>query len=307
MVLPMTPGRPFGAVLTAMVTPMTPDGALDLPSAVRLAKKLVDEGSDGLVLSGTTGESPVTHGPEKAALVAAVVESVGDRAAVLAGVGSNDTAHAMRMAEQAGEAGADGLLLVSPYYSRPTQDGLYLHFTTVADATELPIMLYDVPGRTGVRISPDTWMRLAQHPRIVANKDATGDLYAAAKLKAATGLAWYSGDDGLFLPFLSIGGAGVVAVASHVVGAEFAEVVRRWDAGDPSGALEVFNATIPVVDALNDAGAQAVMAKAALQAQGVLSHRTLRLPNVAAADHEVAILGDILRAAGLALQGSTTG
>lgn len=299
MVLPTTRARPFGAVLTAMVTPMMPDGALDLPSAVRLAEKLVDEGSDGLVLSGTTGESPVTHAAEKVALVAAVVEAVGDRAVVLAGVGSNDTAHTVRMARQAAEAGADGLLVVSPYYSRPTQEGLYLHFMTVADATELPVMVYDVPGRTGVRIASETWQRLAQHPRIVANKDATGDVYAAAKLQAATGLAWYSGDDALLLPLLSVGAAGIVAVATHVVGVEFAEVVRRWDAGDHAGALEVYVSTTAIVDLLNGAGAQAVMAKAALQALGVLSYRTLRLPNVAATDEEVASLSDVLTAAGL--------
>ena len=165
MVLPTDSARPFGAVLTAMVTPMTPEGAVDLKAAVKLAKKLVDDGNDGLVLSGTTGESPVTHTPEKEELVAAVVEAVGDRAAVVAGAGSNDTVHAIRMAEQAAEAGADGLLVVSPYYSRPSQEGLYQHFVAVADATDLPVMLYDVPGRTAVRIAPETYRRLAQHPQ----------------------------------------------------------------------------------------------------------------------------------------------
>ena len=163
MVLPTDPARPFGAVLTAMVTPMTPDGAVDLKAAVKLAKKLVDDGNDGIVLSGTTGESPVTHTPEKEELVAAVVEAVGHRAAVVAGAGSNDTVHAIRMAEQAAESGADGLLVVSPYYSRPSQEGLYQHFVAVADATDLPVMLYDVPGRTGVRIAPATYARLAAH------------------------------------------------------------------------------------------------------------------------------------------------
>ncbi|MBL0886511.1 4-hydroxy-tetrahydrodipicolinate synthase [Myceligenerans indicum] len=305
MVLPSTSARPFGAVLTAMVTPMTPDGAIDLQASVKLAKKLVDDGNDGLVLSGTTGESPVTHAPEKAELVAAVTDAVGDRAAVLAGAGSNDTAHAVRMAEQAAEAGADGLLVVSPYYSRPTQEGLYRHFVAVADATDLPVMLYDIPGRAGVRIAPETFVKISEHPRIVANKDATGDVWSAAQLIEATGLAWYSGDDGLLLPFLSVGGAGIVSVSAHVVAAQYAEVVRRWDAGDHAGALATFRQVMPVIGALNGAGAQAVMAKAALQAQGVLEHRTLRLPNVAASDHEVATLRAVLTAAGLLPQSAT--
>src|SRR5690606_21965925 len=180
MTLAPTAARPFGAVLTAMVTPMTPSGDLDLEAAVTVAKRLVDDGNDGLVLSGTTGESPTTHAPEKADLVRAVVDAVGDRAFVVAGAGSNDTAHAVRMAEQAAEAGAHGLLVVSPYYSRPTQEGLYRHFVTVADATDLPVMLYDVPGRTGVRIAASTYERIARHPRVVATKDATADVAAAA-------------------------------------------------------------------------------------------------------------------------------
>ena len=305
MVLPNTPERPFGALLTAMVTPMTRDGAIDVEAAAKLAKKLVDEGNDGLVLSGTTGESPVTHAPEKAELVRVVAEAVGDRAAVLAGAGSNDTAHAIRMAEQAAEAGADGLLVVSPYYSRPMQDGLYRHFTAVADATDLPVMLYDIPGRAGVRIAPETFVRIAEHPRVVANKDATGDVWSAAQLIEATGLAWYSGDDGMLLPFLSVGGAGIVSVASHVVAERYAEVIRCWDAGDHAGALRAFHEAVPVITALNGAGAQAVMAKAALQAQGVLPHRTLRLPNVAASDQEVAQLRAVLTAVGLLEQDTT--
>jgi len=299
MVLPATPARPFGAVLTAMVTPMTPDGAVDLEAAARLAKRLVDDGNDGLVLSGTTGESPTTHAPEKQDLVRVVVEAVGHRAAVLAGAGSNDTDHALRMAEQAAEAGADGLLVVSPYYSRPSQEGLYRHFATIADATELPVMLYDVPGRTGVRIAPETYARVAAHERIVATKDATGDVYAAAKLAASTGLAFYSGDDALLLPFLAHGAAGIVSVSAHAVGPQFAEAVRRFDAGDHAGALEVFLSTTPVIDALNGAGFQAVMAKAAVELLGVTDNRHLRLPNVAASEEDVALLRDALAAAGV--------
>jgi 4-hydroxy-tetrahydrodipicolinate synthase len=200
-----TPSRPFGSLLTAMVTPMAPDGSVDLPAAAALAEHLVAHGHDGLVLNGTTGEAPTTHTPEKADLIRAVVEAVGDRALVLAGAGSNDTAHAVRMAEQAAEAGAHGLLVVTPYYSRPSQEGIYQHTVAVADATDLPVMLYDVPARTVVRYTPATLQRLAEHPSIVAVKDATGDVQAALRLIAATGLAWYSGDDGLLLGFLSSG------------------------------------------------------------------------------------------------------
>lgn len=305
MVLPATPARPFGAVLTAMVTPMTPDGAVDLEAAARLAKRLVDDGNDGLVLSGTTGESPTTHAPEKQDLVRAVVEAVGDRAAVLAGAGSNDTDHALRMAEQAAEAGADGLLVVTPYYSRPSQEGVYRHVVAIAEAADLPVMLYDVPGRTGVRVAPETYARLAAHERVVASKDATGDVYAAAKLAASTGLAFYSGDDGLLLPFLAHGAAGIVSVSAHAVAPQFAEVVRRFDAGDPAGALEVFLTTTPVIDALNGAGFQAVMAKAAVELLGVTDNRFLRLPNVAATEDDVALVRDALAAAGV-LAGATT-
>ncbi len=299
MVLPTSTERPFGAVLTAMVTPMTADGVVDLDAAARLAVRLVDDGNDGLVLSGTTGESPTTHAAEKADLVRAVVAAVGDRAVVVAGACSNDTVHAVRMAEQAAQAGADGILTVSPYYSRPSQDGLYAHFAAVADATELPVMLYDIPGRAGVRIAPATYDRLAAHERIVAVKDATGDTYSAAKLIARTGLSWYSGDDGLLLAFLAQGGAGIVSVAGHVLGGLFAEVIRRFDAGDPAGALDVFRAVTPVIDVLNGAGFQAVMAKAAVEALGVIPGRMVRLPNVPATAAEAADVRKALATAGL--------
>lgn len=281
-----------------MVTPMTPDGAVDLEAAALLATRLVDDGCDGLVLSGTTGESPATHSPEKVDLLRVVVEAVGDRAAVVTGACSNDTRHAVRMACQAAEAGADGLLVVSPYYSRPSQDGLYAHFCAVADATDLPVMVYDIPGRAGVRIAPTTYERLAAHERIIATKDATGDVYSAAKLAATTGLAWYSGDDGMLLPFLAHGGAGIVSVAAHVAAATFAEVVRRFDEGDMRGALAAFHRAVPAIDALNGAGFQAVAAKAALEILGVIPSRAVRLPYVPATVEEVAQIRDALALAG---------
>jgi 4-hydroxy-tetrahydrodipicolinate synthase len=294
-----SPARPFGAVLTAMVTPMTADGEVDLESAVRLATHLVDNGHDGLVLNGTTGEAPTTHAPEKAALIEAVVSAVGDRAWVVAGAGSNDTAHAVRMAEQAAEAGAHGLLVVSPYYSRPSQDGVYRHIRSVADSTDLPVMLYDVPGRTGVRISPATVARLAEHERVVAVKDASGDLYGAASAIARTGLAWYSGDDSAYLALLAHGAAGVVSVVGHVAGRRLAELTAAFDAGDHARALQIFLSIVPAIDALNGAGFQAVFAKAAVEALGLIPNRHMRLPYVAASADDVVTVRARLRAAGL--------
>lgn len=220
-VLPMapisTPQTPFGRVLTAMITPFTADGALDLDGAQQLAVHLVDAGNDGLIINGTTGESPTTTDAEKNDLVRAVLEAVGDRAHVVAGIGTNDTRHTLELARQAEHTGAHGLLAVTPYYSKPPQEGLYRHFTAIADATELPVMLYDIPGRSGVPINTETLVRLAEHPRIVANKDAKGDLGRASWAIAQSGLAWYSGDDMLNLPLLSVGAVGFVSVVSHVV------------------------------------------------------------------------------------------
>ncbi|WP_028046994.1 4-hydroxy-tetrahydrodipicolinate synthase [Cellulomonas sp. URHE0023] len=294
-----TPARPFGSVLTAMVTPFTADGAVDLGTAVQLARHLVATGHDGLVLNGTTGEASTTHAPEKAELVAAVVEAVGDDVWVVAGAGSNDTAHAVRMAEQAAEAGAHGLLVVSPYYSRPSQEGVRRHVTAVADATDLPVMLYDVPGRTGVRFGAATIEALAEHDRVVAMKDATGDTFAAAKAIERTGLAWYSGDDGALLTLLAHGAAGIVSVTGHVAGRQLADTVQAFDAGDHAEALRIFRSIIPAIDALNGAGFQAVAAKAALQVLGLLPERSVRLPLVPASDDELALIRDGLRASGL--------
>lgn len=297
--LPTTPSRPFGTMLTAMVTPMTETGEVDLEAAVRLARYLVDHGNDGLVLSGTTGEAPTTHAPEKSALISAVAEAVGDRAVVMAGAGSNDTAHAVRMAEQAAAAGADGLLVVSPYYSRPSQEGIYRHVAAIADATDLPVMVYDIPGRTAVRFSATTLDRFAEHDRILAVKDATGDVYAAAKTMERTGLAYYSGDDPLNLALLAHGAAGMVSVVGHVAGEQFAAMARAVDAGDLATARKIFTQVTPAIDAIMGAGLGAVMAKAAMQVVGVLENRAMRLPLVPATDEEVVALRAGLVAADL--------
>jgi 4-hydroxy-tetrahydrodipicolinate synthase len=294
-----TTARPFGRLLTAMVTPMADDGSLDLEAAAALAVHLIDHGHDGVVLNGTTGEAPTTHAPEKAALIRTVVDAVGDRAVVLAGAGSNDTRHAVRMAEQAAEAGAHGLLVVTPYYSRPSQEGVYQHTVAVADATDLPVMLYDVPARTGVRYSPATLHRLAEHPHIVAVKDATGDVQAAMRAIAETGLAYYSGDDGLLLPFLSVGAVGLVSMAAHLAGDRLSRVIELVDQDQPQAALAAFVAALPVIDLICGSGNGALRSKLSLALLGLIPSAAMRLPQAAAGPDEVAEVRAALVAAGL--------
>jgi 4-hydroxy-tetrahydrodipicolinate synthase len=291
--------RPFGAVLTAMVTPMDAAGRLDPDAAQRLATHLVDGGNDGLVISGTTGESPTTSDEEKDVLLRAVLEAVGGRAWVLAGVGTNDTRHTVELARSAQKAGAHGLLAVTPYYNKPPQEGLRQHFAALADATDLPVMLYDIPGRTGVPIETPTLLRLAEHDRIVAVKDAKGNLFAGSEVMARTGLAYYSGDDALNLAWLAHGAAGVVSVVGHVAGARYAAMVAALDAGELAAARAVHEQLIPAVRGIMNRTQGAIMVKAALQLQGVLERRTLRLPLAAASEEEVALLRTDLEQADL--------
>ncbi|MEU4213668.1 4-hydroxy-tetrahydrodipicolinate synthase [Streptomyces sp. NPDC026206] len=294
-----TPQTPFGRVLTAMVTPFTAEGTLDLDGAQRLAAHLVDAGNDGLVVNGTTGESPTTSDAEKAQLVRAVVEAVGDRAHVVAGAGTNDTRHSIELARAAQQAGAHGLLVVTPYYNKPPQEGLRRHFTAVADATDLPVMLYDIPGRSGVQIETETMVRLADHPRIVANKDAKGDLAAASWAMARSGLAWYSGDDMLNLPLLSIGAAGFVSVVGHVVAPELRALVEAHRSGDAVKAAEIHRRLLPVYTGMFRT--QGVMTtKAALALQG-LPAGPLRLPLVELTHEETEQLKRDLAAGGVQL------
>jgi len=294
-----SPTHPFGRVLTAMVTPMHDDGELDLDAAQRLSTYLIDHGSDGLVLSGTTGESPTTHAPEKAALIQAVTEAVGDRATIVAGACSNDTAHAVRMASQAADAGADGILALTPYYSRPSQAGLVAHLSAIADATDLPVMVYDIPGRTGVAISDSAYDALTQHERIVAIKDATGDVATAKERMERTGLAWYSGDDALTLEFLRAGAVGAVSVSSHAAGDLIARMVAAHEAGEDDDADALNDHAMPIIDAIMGAGLGAVMAKAAAQAMSIIDGRHMRLPHVAASLEEYHELTAALSAAGV--------
>jgi 4-hydroxy-tetrahydrodipicolinate synthase len=278
-----TSDAPFGRMLTAMVTPMTADGAVDYDGAARLATHLVDEQRhDGLVLSGTTGESPTTSDAEKERLITTVLHAVGDRATIVAGVGTNDTAHTIELARQAERAGAHALLVVTPYYNKPPQEGLLRHFTAVADATGLPNMLYDIPGRTGVPIAGDSLVRLAEHPRIVAVKDAKGDLFGSSVIMSRTDLVFYSGDDALNLAWLSMGAAGFVSVVGHVVGADLHEMIDAYRAGDVERALAIHRRLLPVVTAIMTRTQGAIAVKAALNLLGQPGG-DLRSPLVAAA------------------------
>jgi 4-hydroxy-tetrahydrodipicolinate synthase len=257
-------------MLTAMVTPMTPDGAVDYAGAARLAEYLVtDMRNDGLVISGTTGESPTTSDAEKDRLLRTVIEAVGDRAFVVAGVGTNDTRHTCELASEAEQAGADALLVVTPYYNKPPQNGLLAHFTAVADSTGLPVMLYDIPGRTGIPIATETLIRLAQHPRIVAVKDAKGDFAAGSTVMQATDLAFYSGDDIVNLPWLSLGAVGFVSVVGHVVGDRLHEMIEAYLAGDVAGALRHHRELMPVYTGIMTRTQGVIATKAALALLGL--------------------------------------
>jgi 4-hydroxy-tetrahydrodipicolinate synthase len=252
-------------MLTAMVTPFTADGAVDYDGAARLATYLVDEQRhDGLVVSGTTGESPTTSDAEKTQLIKVVVEAVGDRAAIVAGVGTYDTAHSATLAGHAEQAGAHGALIVTQYYSKPPQEGLLRHFTAVADASGLPAILYDIPGRTGTPIHTETLVKLAEHPRIVAVKDAKGDLFAGSWVMARSDLVFYSGDDALNLAWLSMGAAGFVSVVGHIVGADLHEMIDLYRSGDVAAALAIHRRLLPVVTAIMTRTQGAIAVKAAL-------------------------------------------
>jgi 4-hydroxy-tetrahydrodipicolinate synthase len=282
-----------------MVTPFDVEGRIDLPAAQALATHLVDSGCDGLVVSGTTGESPTTHQPEKDDLVRAVVDAVGDRAMIVAGAGSNDTAHAVRMAQSAARTGAHGLLAVTPYYNRPSQEGVYRHLRAIAESTELPVMLYDIPGRTGVAIADDTLDRLAALPQVRAVKDATGNVSAGFTRMVRTGLEFYSGDDALNFAWLAHGASGVVSVVGHVAAGPYAQLVAAVDAGDLPSARRIAASLVPLVDALMGSGQGAVMAKAAMELLRVIPTRTVRLPLVAADPAQLADLEHVLAVEGI--------
>jgi 4-hydroxy-tetrahydrodipicolinate synthase len=243
---------PFGRLLTAMITPFGPDGAVDHGRVWELAHHLVETGSDGLVVAGSTGEAPTLSDDEKVALFRAVVDAVGRRAKVIAGTGTYDTAHSVALTRRAVEAGCHGVLAVTPYYNRPTQAGLVAHFEAIAGASDLPVMLYNIPSRTGRRIEVDTLTRLAAHPGIVAVKDAVGEPAFTTETVGAAGggLAVYSGDDANTLPMMAVGGVGVVSVASHLAGLQVRRLVDAAAAGDMAEARRLHLALAPLCRAL---------------------------------------------------------
>jgi 4-hydroxy-tetrahydrodipicolinate synthase len=294
------PRRPFGRVLTAMITPFTAAGDLDLDAAQQIAAHLVDEGgNDGLVVCGTTGEASTLSDSEQESVIRAVVEAVGDRATVVAGAGNNDTRHSVDLARTAEKAGAHGLLVVGPYYSKPPQSGILGHFTAVADATGLPVMLYDVPHRTALPVARETFARAAEHPRIVAVKDAKGDLASTSWVLANTDLVYYSGDDVLLLPLLALGAVGIVSVVGHVVGARMRHIVDAFEAGDVDAARKEHASLLPVFEGMFRTQG-AILSKAALRLLGLPAGH-LRLPLVDATPEEVTALAKDLADGGVTL------
>ncbi|MET9024234.1 4-hydroxy-tetrahydrodipicolinate synthase [Nocardia sp. NPDC004168] len=289
--------RASGTVGVAMVTPFSADGKLDVDAGVALAARLVDRGVDLLAISGTTGESPTTTESEKADLLRAVVDAVGKRATVIAGAGTYDTAHSIELARNAQRAGAHGLLVVTPYYSRPSQEGLIAHFTAVADATDLPVTLYDIPGRSVVPIASDTIRKLAEHPRIVAVKDAKGDLNMGAELIASTGLAFYSGDDALNLPWLSVGAAGFISVIGHLAPERLRALLEAYTAGEVVRAREINTTLLPLHAAMARLGGVA-MSKGGLRLLGVEVGEP-RLPQLMPTGEQLEVLAADLRAVGV--------
>jgi 4-hydroxy-tetrahydrodipicolinate synthase len=292
--------RPFGRLLTAMVTPFAPDGSLDVDGAQKLAAHLVDEQrNDALVISGTTGESPTTTDAEKETLIRAVVDAVGDRAKIVAGVGTNNTVHTVELAHSAEKAGAHGVLVVTPYYNKPPQAGVAKHFLTVADAVGLPVMVYDIPHRTGTAIATETMCRIAEHERIVAVKDAKGDFAASSWVTKRTDLAYYSGDDASTLPLLAIGGVGLVGTSTHFTGAIVKDMIEAYERGDVAAALDLHRRALPLFSGIFRAPGT-ILVKAGLRLRG-LPGGPVRLPLVPATDAETSQLIEDAAAAGLPL------
>jgi 4-hydroxy-tetrahydrodipicolinate synthase len=285
----------LGTLLTAMVTPFGPDGSLDTAAAAKLANHLVDAGCDGLVVSGTTGESPTTTDDEKRELLRVVLEAVGDRARVVAGAGTYDTAHSIRLAKACAAEGAHGLLVVTPYYSKPPQTGLIAHFTAVADATDLPVLLYDIPPRSVVPIESATIRALASHPNIVGIKDAKGDLHGGGQIIAETGLAYYSGDDTLNLPWLAMGATGFISVISHVAAGQLRELLSAFGSGDITTARKINVGLASLCNAMGRLGG-VTMSKAGLRLHGI-DVGDPRLPQMPATPQQLDALAADMRAA----------
>jgi 4-hydroxy-tetrahydrodipicolinate synthase len=295
----MSTTAPFGRLITAMVTPFAPDGSIDWDGVARLAVHLADHGHDAIAVNGTTGEAPTTKSSEKLEIIKVVKSAVGSRVKVLSGAGDNETSYTVEQAKRSADAGADGLLIVAPYYNKPPQAGIEAHFKAVAATTDLPIMMYDIPGRTGVEIESETIIKLFEVPNIVALKDAKGNLAATSDVIARCGIPVYSGDDILNLPFLSIGAVGFVSVCGHTVGNELKAMLDAWFAGDTARALEIHQKLIPVFKGTFKTQG-AILTKAAMNLMG-LPGGTTRLPLVDATPAQIATLREDLIAGGVQL------
>lgn len=288
---------PFGRLLTAMITPFKEDLSIDWAGVEKLAKHLVSTGHDGIVVNGTTGEAPTTSDDEKIEIIKVVRRAVDGKAKVVAGAGNNETSHSVEQADMAANAGADGLLVVTPYYNKPPQAGIEAHFRAMADATKVPVMLYDIPGRTGVAIEPDTIVKLASHPNIVALKDAKGDVASTSWVIKRCGIPVYSGDDILNLPLLSVGAVGFVSVCGHTVGVDLRVMLDSWFSGDSKKALEIHQKLLPVyTGTFRTQGA--ILTKAALNMMGLPGGK-VRLPLVGATESQISQLREDLRAGGV--------
>ncbi len=294
----------FGELITAMVTPFAKDGSLDAEAARGLARYLVDHGSDGIVVCGTTGESPTLSHDEKMELFAAVLDAVGDRASVIAGTGSYDTAETIELTKAAGDLGVHACLIVTPYYSKPPQNGLLAHFTAVADASPVPLVIYDIPGRTARRVERPTMVELARHEQIVGVKDAVGDAGETANLRAdlvGAGLEdfeIYSGDDPMLLPHLAAGAVGIISVCSHVAGPQIKQILTAWHDGKVEEAQRIYAELLPLFAVIMGVTASPIPVKHALGLIGQPVGEP-RLPLVPATAEESRIIRASLEGAGL--------
>lgn len=293
----MSIAAPFGRLTTAMVTPFKKDLSIDWDGVATLAQHLLSTGHDGIVVNGTTGEAPTTSDDEKDQIIKVVKDATGGKVKIIAGAGNNETSHSIEQARRAAKAGADALLVVTPYYNKPPQAGIAAHFTAMADATDLSVMMYDIPGRTGMAIEPDTIVRLAEHPRIAALKDAKGDPASTSWVIKRSGIPVYSGDDILNLPLLSVGAVGVVSVCGHTIGKKLRELIDSWFAGNPARALEIHQEVLPVyTGTFRTQGA--ILTKAALNLLGLPGGHT-RLPLVDATSDQIEQLRKDLIAGGV--------
>ncbi|MFL4476049.1 4-hydroxy-tetrahydrodipicolinate synthase [Paeniglutamicibacter sp. MACA_103] len=301
MIETSTTPRPFGTLAPAMITPFTADGEVDYKRAAALANKLVDDGCDGILVTGTTGETSTLTDEENLGMFSAVLDAVGDRANVYAGTGTNDTRHSVSLSKRAAALGVHGLMLVTPYYNKPSQAGIQAHFEAIADSNELPVMLYDIPGRAGVAIATETIIKLADHPRIVALKDAKADFSETTRVLANTDLDVYSGDDGLTLPLMAAGAVGLFSVTANVAAAPFRALVDAAAAGDFAAARRIHFELDPLVRATMTRVQGAVAVKQILKWQGVLSSSVVRRPLAEPGEAEIALIKADLAEAGLEL------